>query len=162
MSLKRIRKKDIKERYNVITIMSDQVVFEVPEVIPVGVYIGQCKWFNDKLGYGFITIQSGDDKGKDIFVHHSGISPLNSKYKTLKKGEYINFDIVDGVNGPQGVNVTGILGGLLICDVLPSRPHPHLQQPHSHLQQPHSHLQQPHSHLQQPPFLLKKRKTCDL
>ena len=85
----------------------------------VGEYVGQCKWFNDNLGFGFITIQTGDSKGRDIFVHHSGIKPLNSNYKTLKKGEYINFDIVEGENGQQAVNVTGIGGGSLICDVSP-------------------------------------------
>jgi CspA family cold shock protein len=81
-----------------------------------GSIIGQCKWFNDKLGYGFITVQDGDNKGKDIFVHHSGIRPLNSNYKTLKTGEYVNFDIIYGENGLQAVNITGILGGTLICD----------------------------------------------
>ena len=85
----------------------------------VGEYVGQCKWFNDNLGFGFITIQTGEGKGRDIFVHHSGIKPLNSNYKTLKKGEYINFDIVEGENGQQAVNVTGIGGGSLICDVTP-------------------------------------------
>jgi cold shock CspA family protein len=88
--------------------------------VVVGNVIGQCKWFNDKLGFGFVTVQDGPEKGKDIFVHHSGIKPLNSNYKTLKKGEYINFNIVSGENGPQGVNITGILGGTLMCDVLPA------------------------------------------
>lgn len=96
------------------------VVTEMPSVPVVGQYIGQCKWFSDKLGYGFVTIQNGDHKGKDIFVHHSGIKPLNSNYKTLKKGEYIDLNIVHGVNGLQAVDVTGILGGSLMCDVLPT------------------------------------------
>lgn len=103
-----------------ITHMDSQVVLEVSDDSNVGSRIGQCKWFNDKLGYGFITVQAGEDKGKDIFVHHSGIKPLNSNYKTLKKGEYINFNIIDGDNGLQAVNVTGICGGSLMCDVLPS------------------------------------------
>ena len=96
------------------------VVNEAVEENAVGDQVGQCKWFNDKLGYGFITVQAGKDKGKDIFVHHSGIKPLNSNYKTLKKGEYINFNVIDGDNGLQAVNVTGIGGGTLMCDVLPS------------------------------------------
>ena len=119
---------------------------EVKEVEVAGKYTGQCKWFNDKLGYGFVTICDGDEKGKDIFVHHSGIKPLNSNYKTLRKGEYIQFNVVDGINGLQAVDVRGIGGGPLMCDfvstkkVLPSgpppppppsggRPHPH---PHPH------------------------------
>jgi len=101
-------------------ISSEVVVLEAREESQVGEQIGQCKWFNDKLGYGFITVQQGADKGKDIFVHHSGVKPLNSNYKTLKKGEYINFDVIQGGNGLQAVNVTGILGGPLMCDVSPS------------------------------------------
>lgn len=89
----------------------------------IGNYIGQCKWFSDKLGYGFITIQDGDMRGKDIFVHHTGIKPRNSNYKTLKKGEYINFSVANGDNGLQAVNITGIGGGTLMCDVIPSTRH---------------------------------------
>ena len=100
---------------------SNTVIPEVADDVQVGGYIGQTKWFNDKLGYGFITIVAGEDNGKDIFVHHSGIKPLNSNYKTLKKGEYINFSIINGDNGLQAINVTGICGGSLMCDVLPSK-----------------------------------------
>lgn len=82
----------------------------------IGEQVGICKWFNNVYGYGFITIWQGDDKGKDIFVHHSGIKPLNSQYKTLKKGEYMSFDVIDGDKGLQAVNVRGINGGPLLCD----------------------------------------------
>jgi cold shock protein len=103
----------------------DNVVVIESSVSPkVGEFIGQCKWWADQLGYGFLTIQNGPEKGKDIFVHHSGIRPLNSNYKTLKKGEYVNFDIVEGNHGNQAVNVTGIGGGSLICDVNPYKRSP--------------------------------------
>jgi cold shock CspA family protein len=78
--------------------------------------IGHTKWFNDKLGYGFITICDGPETGRDIFVHHSGIKPLNSNYKTLRKGEYVQFCIHSGSNGLQAVGVCGIKGGPLMCD----------------------------------------------
>lgn len=96
-------------------------IAEVKETENVGKYTGQCKWFNDKLGYGFVTICSGDDRGKDIFVHHSGIKPLNSNYKTLRKGEYIQFNIIDGMNGLQAVDVKGIGGGPLMCDFVSTK-----------------------------------------
>eukprot|EP00798_Chlamydomonas_sp_ICE-L_P009576 gene9576-12161_t len=52
--------------------------------LPVGELTGQVKWFNDRLGYGFCTvINDSVHKGRDIFVHHSGIRPLTSNYKTL-------------------------------------------------------------------------------
>ena len=34
---------------------------------------GRVKWFNNKAGYGFITVSSGDNVGSDVFVHHSAI-----------------------------------------------------------------------------------------
>lgn len=86
----------------------------------IGRYVGHVKWFNDRLGYGFCTVMEGPDKGKDIFVHHSGIKPLNSNYKTLRKGEYINFNMTNGHNGFQASDVTGIYGGPLMCDMAPT------------------------------------------
>ena len=47
----------------------------------VGEYTGFCKWFNNKLGYGFITVCIGDDKGKDIFMYT--ILELNQSIATL-------------------------------------------------------------------------------
>jgi cold shock protein len=111
-------------------IITEDMLKDIPPNVPimneikdepiVGRYVGQCKWFNDRYGYGFITVTQGDYKGRDIFVHHSGIKPLNSIYKTLKKGEYINFNIISGGHGPQAVDITGIGGGSLMCDVLPA------------------------------------------
>ncbi len=96
-------------------------VTEVKVDVEVGEYIGICKWFNDKFGYGFITVRSGDKIGTDIFVHYSGLMPANSNYKTLKKGEYISFNIIDGKSGPQAVDVRGIGGGPLMCDSVSAR-----------------------------------------
>ena len=96
--------------------VEDTIILDEESDINVGAYIGICKWFNNVYGYGFVTIWAGEDKGKDIFVHHSGIKPLNSQYKTLKKGEYISFDIADGDKGMQAINVRGINGGPLMCD----------------------------------------------
>ena len=78
------------------------------------------KWFNKKLGYGFITVYNGEHKGLNIFVHHSCIQPLNSNFKTLKKGEYVSFNVVEGKNGIQATDVKGILGGPLLCDNIDS------------------------------------------
>ena len=87
----------------------------------VGTYTGQVKWFSDRLGFGFATVCLGPDTGKDIFVHHTGIRPHSSNYRTLRKGEYVNFNLTNGHNGPQAVDVTGIGGGTLMCDVSPVR-----------------------------------------
>lgn len=104
------------------------------QAIKVGAKIGACKWFNNVHGYGFLTIIDGDAKGTDVFVHHSGIKPSNSQYKTLKKGEYLTFDVVEGAQGSQAVNVRGMCGGPLLCDHIPVRKHvggaPHTHHTH--------------------------------
>lgn len=60
---------------------------------------GQVKWFDNKKGYGFIE----NDEGEDIFVHYSNISI--DGYKTLEKGELVEFEVVEGTKGLQAENV---------------------------------------------------------
>ena len=111
--------------------MAQEVVTKVLEEIAdmndnVPRFIGQCKWFSDKHGYGFLTICSGDKKGTDIFAHHTSITPKNSSYKTLRKGEYVEFSIVEGANGLQADRITGISNGPLMCDFVTSK-RPYIQ-----------------------------------
>jgi CspA family cold shock protein len=62
-------------------------------------YKGSVKWFNNAKGYGFI----GREDGPDVFVHYSAIQ--NDGYKSLKEGDAVEFDIVDGQKGPQADSV---------------------------------------------------------
>ena len=83
-------------------------------------YTGQVKWFNNKIGYGFITVLD-ENVNKDVFVHHMNICPLESNYRTLKMGEYVEFVLDTNCDGPhneQAVNVTGIKGMELQCDFI--------------------------------------------
>jgi len=61
---------------------------------------GVVKWFNETKGYGFIEV----DGRRDIFVHYSAIQ--KDGYKTLSEGQEVEFDVVDGMKGPQAANVT--------------------------------------------------------
>ena len=60
---------------------------------------GTVKWFNDEKGYGFIE-QEG---GKDVFVHYSAIQA--SGRKTLREGQKVTMEIIEGQKGPQADNV---------------------------------------------------------
>jgi CspA family cold shock protein len=80
---------------------------------------GRVKWFNNKAGYGFITVTDGPRSGTDIFVHHSTIKVDNQQYKYLVQGEYVDFGISNTTSGEhefQAVDVHGIKGGKLMCE----------------------------------------------
>jgi CspA family cold shock protein len=60
---------------------------------------GTVKWFNDAKGYGFLR----SEDGTEVFVHYSAIA--DKGFKSLKEGETVRFDVVEGPKGPQAANV---------------------------------------------------------
>lgn len=60
---------------------------------------GSVKWFNEKKGYGFISIDDGDD----VFVHYSAIK--GNGFKILYEGDRVEFEITKGSKGLQASNV---------------------------------------------------------
>jgi cold shock protein len=64
--------------------------------------MGTVKWFNDAKGYGFITMESGED----VFVHFSAIQAQG--FRSLAEGAAVEFDLVQGPKGLQAANVTPV------------------------------------------------------
>ena len=61
---------------------------------------GIVKMFNDSKGFGFITPDGG---GEAIFARFSSIN-MNG-LKTLKEGQKVQFDVINGVHGQQAFNI---------------------------------------------------------
>ena len=60
---------------------------------------GTVKWFDNEKGYGFIESANGED----VFVHFTGIQ--EEGFRSLDEGQVVEFDLVDGIRGPQAANV---------------------------------------------------------
>ncbi len=61
---------------------------------------GKVKWFNNAKGYGFILAEGRDE---DLFAHYSAIQM--DGYKTLKAGQPVNFEIIQGPKGLHAINI---------------------------------------------------------
>lgn len=60
---------------------------------------GRIKWFSAAKGYGFIEV----DDHPDVFVHFSAIE--GEGFKTLEKGQEVEFEAVSGAKGLQAAKV---------------------------------------------------------
>lgn len=67
---------------------------------------GKVKWFNNAKGYGFIL---ADGRDEDLFAHYSAIQM--DGYKTLKAGQPVSFDIIQGPKGLHAVNISAAVVG---------------------------------------------------
>ncbi|HWS72699.1 MAG TPA: cold-shock protein [Thermoanaerobaculia bacterium] len=63
---------------------------------------GTVKWFNDAKGFGFITMEGGED----VFVHFSAIQAQG--FRSLAEGAQVEFDVVQGPKGLQAANVNPV------------------------------------------------------
>ena len=65
---------------------------------------GEVKWFNNAKGYGFL----GRDDGPDVFVHFSAVQVQG--YKSLREGDAVEFDVIQGAKGLQADQVSLVKG----------------------------------------------------
>lgn len=65
--------------------------------------IGKVKWFNNAKGYGFVNEEG---KTEDLFVHYSAIKM--DGYKTLKAGQPVKFEIIQGPKGLHAVEISNV------------------------------------------------------
>lgn len=78
---------------------------------------GQVKWFNNAKGFGFIL---PDDGGDDLFAHYSSIGMEG--YKTLKAGQLVSFETVEGPKGLHAANIVPVSGTSSETQAAPEEP----------------------------------------
>ena len=64
---------------------------------------GKVKWFNNAKGYGFILPKDGGGSGEDLFAHYSSVNMEG--YKTLKAGQLVSYNILQGPKGLHAVDI---------------------------------------------------------
>ncbi|XP_062395736.1 protein lin-28 homolog B-like [Sardina pilchardus] len=73
---------------------------------------GHCKWFNVRMGFGFISMTSREgypvDPPMDVFVHQSKLHMEG--FRSLKEGEAVEFSFKKSSKGLESVQVTGPAG----------------------------------------------------
>jgi len=61
--------------------------------------VGTVKWFSPKKGYGFITLNDG----QEVFVHYTAID--GQGFRSLEQGEEVSFEVAQGPKGLQAAKV---------------------------------------------------------
>ena len=67
---------------------------------------GNVKWFSNAKGYGFILPDEGQE---EIFAHFSAIEMEG--YKTLRRGQRVEFELKGGPKGLQATTIRPVGGG---------------------------------------------------
>tara|TARA_B100000700_G_scaffold193822_1_gene213484 strand:+ start:2065 stop:2490 length:426 start_codon:yes stop_codon:yes gene_type:complete len=103
--------------------MSESTVEQTSNQSPQ-THVGRVKWFNNRRGYGFLTVLSPespwseDSSDNDVFVHQTNIRTGSDVYRTLSTGEYVSFSLShDNQGKPMAVDVSGVYGGPLQCEL---------------------------------------------
>ncbi len=65
---------------------------------------GKVKWFNNAKGFGFVVPDGSTD---DVFAHFSQIRM--DGYRSLKPGQTVEFDLIEGEKGKQAQNIQSVV-----------------------------------------------------
>lgn len=63
---------------------------------------GRCKWYNQELGYGWITLPGGQC---DVFVHAKQLK-LSGIQRPLEQGELVGCHLHSSTKGWYAVNIS--------------------------------------------------------
>ncbi|XP_053560741.1 protein lin-28 homolog A [Bombina bombina] len=70
---------------------------------------GVCKWFNVRMGFGFLTMTKREgvdlESPVDVFVHQSKLHMEG--FRSLKEGEAVDFNFKKSSKGLESTRVTG-------------------------------------------------------
>uniref|UniRef100_A0A8C2HUE5 Protein lin-28 homolog A n=1 Tax=Cyprinus carpio TaxID=7962 RepID=A0A8C2HUE5_CYPCA len=70
---------------------------------------GVCKWFNVRMGFGFLSMSTRDgvplESPVDVFVHQSKLHMEG--FRSLKEGEAVEFTFKKSSKGLESLRVTG-------------------------------------------------------
>ncbi|XP_056236471.1 protein lin-28 homolog A [Seriola aureovittata] len=71
--------------------------------------VGVCKWFNVRMGFGFLSMTNREgvplDEPVDVFVHQSKLHMEG--FRSLKEGEVVEFTFKKSSKGLESQRVTG-------------------------------------------------------
>ncbi|XP_043921828.1 protein lin-28 homolog B isoform X2 [Protopterus annectens] len=89
--------------------LPEQEEEEESEVQQVLQGAGHCKWFNVRMGFGFISMTSREgiplESPVDVFVHQSKL--YMEGFRSLKEGEPVEFTFKKSSKGLESIRVTG-------------------------------------------------------
>lgn len=63
---------------------------------------GTVKWFNEKKGFGFISVEGG----ADVFAHFSEIQ--GDGFKTLTENQKVEFEVMNDDKGDKATMITPV------------------------------------------------------
>ncbi|KAK2522688.1 hypothetical protein Q9966_012343 [Columba livia] len=96
---------------------------ELARALPTLYGSGTCKWFNTRLGFGFLTVTTVGGKTLDspieVFVHQS--KSHTKGFRSPEDGEDVQFTLLESPKGLERIWVTGPGGAYCIGKKKPQR-----------------------------------------